>query len=248
MKNKWIVLLVLVIVIVLLFFFCINRAKNRTNYGTNNGTSQGNNSSNGNGNNNSNNNGDSNSVVEPTEDEGSIGAITYGEWGEDNAVYTNEYLGLRVILPPGWVANSDSKIAEMNGMKVEELRDDKLLAKKLNVFLVIADDDEKGDNLQLKSFRSSATIEEHLTEMKTQLESLTYMHYEVERKEDVVVGDRTFSQLVMKLTTDETVSYQRYYATKIDDNIITLSLYSSTDDITINDFLSAIQNETPSNE
>ena len=81
-------------------------------------------------------------------------AALLGEWSGDN-VYTNEALGLRYVLPEGWVYASEEELLNLLGIVMDsELVDDRTkLALKLDesrvIYAMAAQDPAVGNNVQI---------------------------------------------------------------------------------------------------
>lgn len=171
--------------------------------------------------------------------------ISMGEWNGNT--YTNNYLGLKFNLPTGWTHYSDEEIAEMMNISEEVLKDEEQinieLAKLTSVYYLAASDPETLDNVMLMTEKPimDVTTELYLNTLKTQLENLNSINYEVGETGKEKIGNREFDTLTTKATTNGVTMIQKYYIYKSGDHFIDIIVTSNSGEQAINKIIKSFE-------
>ena len=180
-----------------------------------------------------------------TTDEAETTNISMGEWNGNK--YTNDYLGMKFNLPTGWTRYSDEEIAEMMNISGEILKDEEQinieLAKLTSVYYLAASDPETLDNVMLMTEKPimDVTTELYLNTLKTQLENLNSINYEVGETGKEKVGNREFDTLTTKATTNGVNMIQKYYIYKSGDHFIDIIVTSNSGEQAINKIIKSFE-------
>jgi len=171
--------------------------------------------------------------------------ISMGEW-KDN-VYTNDFLGLKFNLPEGWEYANDEEIAEKMNIGKELLNDDqKILAEisELNsVYYVSAMNPNTGDNLTIMTEKpvANVTTEFYLNSLKTQLEAVESIDYEIKETSKETVANREYDVLRAYASISGVSLVQKYYVYKLDNYFLTIIATSVTGEDGMNNMMKAFE-------
>lgn len=157
-----------------------------------------------------------------------------GIW-EDN-VYINEYLGLRCVLPDGFVAATDEEMAAVMGIGFDAISDDNEFRKKVAELKVIGDmmasdtANSRSITVSLENLKLSiggTNIDEaaYAEITRKQLEDLnesTNMDYETLEQTTVDLGGESY--LVMPVLSYGGQLRQEYYLRRVDEYMLIVLL------------------------
>jgi len=169
--------------------------------------------------------------------------LSMGEWKKN--VYTNDFLGVKYKLPDGWKKYSDEEMAEIMHLGTELLSDNqKYLAElaKLNlVYYILVNNPSTGDNIVVMTEKSPLdyTIDYYLDTVKSQLQGIENINYEVGEISKETVAGNEYNVLVANVAGVNMT--QKYYARKIGKYFLSIIATSRKGEAAINDMMKAFQ-------
>ncbi|MBR4386532.1 MAG: hypothetical protein IKP51_08435 [Treponema sp.] len=164
-----------------------------------------------------------------------------GEWNEN--VYTNDFLGIKYTMPEGWTKYNDEQIAEMMNLGKELLNDNQKkfaeLSKLTTVYHLLANNPMNGDTVCVITEKTFLGIsaETYSKTLKTQLEALDAIDYQVSDITTREIAGREFSELK---TTVQAIGFditQIYYSYRLGKYILSIIVTSRGGDEGIDSML-----------
>lgn len=140
--------------------------------------------------------------------------------------YTNEFLGFTFTAPDSWVYSTDEEIAAAMNLGMENFLDEnykKALENNPSVYDMMVVDSVTRSNITVayenleKSFASNITVDQYISALKTQLNSVSSIKYTfTDKTEKVSLGETEFTRSVCEATAYGVSMTQAYYLYKID--------------------------------
>ena len=143
-----------------------------------------------------------------------------GEWNDN--IYTNDFLGIKFQLPEDWKRFSDEDLAQVMNLGTELLNDDQKklaeLSKINSVSYMGANNPATGDSIMVSSVKSifDLTAEYFMNGVKTQLQALESIDYEVSEISKEELAGREYYVLTAKSEISGINLIQKFYVYKID--------------------------------
>lgn len=158
--------------------------------------------------------------------------ISMGEWNDN--VYKNNFLGLEFTLPEGWTYASNEEIAEIMGLGADiAFNNDEDMAELVNltsIYYVFATDPNSGNSVSVFTEKPLAdvTMDYYMEQVKTQLEAVTEINYEIGEAATTVLDGREFSTL--EVTAPDYGFTQKYYMYKMDEYFMGIIVTASQEE------------------
>lgn len=140
--------------------------------------------------------------------------------------YTNEFLGFTFTAPDSWVYSTDEEIAAAMNLGMENFLDEnykKALENNPSIYDMMVVDSVTRSNITVayenleKSFASNITVDQYISALKTQLNSVSSIKYTfTDKTEKVSLGETEFTRSVCEATAYGVKMTQAYYLYKID--------------------------------
>ena len=140
--------------------------------------------------------------------------------------YTNEFLGFTFTAPDSWVYSTDEEIAAAMNLGMENFLDEnykKALENNPSIYDMMVVDSVTRSNITVayenleKSFASNITVDQYISALKTQLNSVSSIKYTfTDKTEKVSLGETEFTRSVCEATAYGVSMTQAYYLYKID--------------------------------
>ena len=168
--------------------------------------------------NNENNNNETQNTIVSNENNITKSEFSMGAWNGN--VYTNDFLDIKFDMPASWSHYTDAEIAEVMDMGKEvAFGDDEFLksvSEKTSVYYVVASDSNTGNSLSIVSEKPivDVQIEQYMTQLKTQLDSLEAIKYETGEVSIEKVGNVEYN--ILEVTVPDYNMSQKYYVKKSD--------------------------------
>ncbi len=149
-----------------------------------------------------------------------INEFSLGEWNDN--IYTNDFLGIKFQLPEDWKRFSDEDLAQVMNLGTELLNDDQKklaeLSKINSVSYMGANNPATGDSIMVSSVKSifDLTAEYFMNGVKTQLQALESIDYEVSEISKEELAGREYYVLTAKSEISGINLIQKFYVYKID--------------------------------
>lgn len=182
---------------------------------------------------------------ENAEKENSKTELSMGEWKGNT--YSNEFLGLKFNLPQGWAYSSEKDIAEMMDIGSELLNDDQKIAAELakltSVYYMVANNPNTGDSVTILSEKplQDVTAKYYLDQLKTQLQALESMNYEIGDTSKEKVSGKEFETLTVTASMSGIEVAQKYYVCKMDEYFVCIIATSTSGETAINDIMKSFK-------
>ncbi len=157
--------------------------------------------------------------------------FSMGEW--NNNVYENEFLGLKFNLPEGWTYLTDAELEE-NNKELGELN---------GVYYVNAKNSSTGDNIIIMTEKTATglTTEYYLEQVKTQLESVDSMSYEIGEISEETVAGRKYKTVTAVASVSGIKVEQKYYVYKMDEYFVSIISTTLNGQSAINNMMEAFE-------
>lgn len=171
--------------------------------------------------------------------------ISMGEWKKN--VYINDFLNIKYRLPDGWTRYSDEDMAEIMKLGTELLSNDKQylaeLAKLNLVYYMLANNPATGDNIVVLTEKSALdyTLDYYLDSVKTQLQDVGTLSYEIGDITKENLAGLEYSVLVANASAGGISMTQKYYARKIGKYFLAIIATSKNGEAAIKDIMKAFE-------
>lgn len=139
--------------------------------------------------------------------------VSRGQW-QDN-VYSNDFAKLKFNLPEGWNYSSDEEIAALMNVGAEALNEDQQklaeLAEQMSLYDMVANDPSTGASVMVMFEKTTLKVNTdfYINQLKTNLEAVTTMEYEIGDTTTQKVGGEEYTVLTTKVPAYNMV--QKYY-------------------------------------
>lgn len=171
--------------------------------------------------------------------------FSMGEWNGN--AYENEFLGLKFNLPTGWTYSSDEEIAQMMNVGAELLGDDLKMAAEMakltSVYYMVANNPNTGDSVTILTEKPvmDVTTEYYLNQLKTQLQSVQSMNYEIGNTSKEKISGKEFDTLTVTASMSGIEVSQKYYVHKMGEYFIGIIVTSTSGESNINSMIKNFQ-------
>ena len=175
---------------------------------------------------------DTETLSEDTEKEETKTEISMGKWIGDT--YKNEFLGIEFVLPQGWERVTDEEIAAMMNIGAEMLNDDQKigaeLAKLTSAYYMSVKNPNTGDNLTILTEKPTMNVTEefYLNQLKTQLEAVESMNYEIGEISKENVSGKEFKSVIATASVSGIEVGQKYFVRKMDKYFVCIIVTSTS--------------------
>lgn len=179
---------------------------------------------------------------ENTENKEETKTISQGKW--EGNTFTSEFSGLKFNLPEGWTRSTDEEIAEVMQLGKEVLEDEGLYSSKLSelnmVYDMMAKNDATNGSVAVLMEKQSASEDEYMEALKTQLGSVTQINYNIADITDTVISGDTYKTLQATAEVSGTTIYQNYYIRREGDYMVEI-LATETSEEAINTIMNSFE-------
>lgn len=171
--------------------------------------------------------------------------FSMGSWSDNS--YSNDFLGLKFKLPNGWKYSSDEEIAEMMNLGTELLNDEQKAAAEVsklnNAYYMVANDPNTGDNISVISEKPAmeVTTEFYINQLKTQLQNVNTISYEIEGTSKETVAGKECDALTVSASMSGIKMTQKYYIYKVDKYVICIIATSTSGEQKINEIMKSFE-------
>ena len=182
---------------------------------------------------------------EDVEEKSESKEFSMGEW--ENNVYTNDFLGIKYNLPSGWKYSSDEEIAKLMNVGKELLNDDQKnlgeIAELTSVYYVVANDPNTGNNIVIMSEKPlmEASTDYYINSLKTQLENLDSINYEIGETSKETIGSRQYDTLTVSTSSNGVKLAQKYYIYKLDKYFVDIIVTSTNGEANISNMMKSFE-------
>ena len=174
-----------------------------------------------------------------------INEFSLGEWNDN--IYTNDFLGIKFQLPDNWKRFSDEDLAQVMNLGAELLNDDQKklaeLSKINSVSYMGANNPTTGDSIMVSSVKSifDLTTEYFMNGVKTQLQALESIDYEVSEISKEELAGREYYVLTAKSEISGINLIQKFYVYKIDKYFLEIVATTLRGEDTITEMMNAFE-------
>ena len=161
-------------------------------------------------------------------------SFSRGEWNGNQ--YVNNFAKIKFSLPTGWGKASDEEIAKIMEIGVEQLNQDQKelaeLAKQTTVYGMVVNNPTTGENVSvlLEKPAVKITTDTYLETLKSQLQLVSSIKYEIGEASTTKIGNENYSVLSAKATVSDVTVGQNYYVKAEGDYIITIIVTTTADE------------------
>ena len=181
------------------------------------------------------------------ETESSIPAnFSMGEWNDN--VYTNDFLGLKLELPDGWIRYGEEEMAAIMNLGAQALNDDlkKLskIAEMTTVYYVLANNPATADSISIITEKQilDVTADVYVTALKDALQTaselVTFTNGNISKEE---IAGREYSVLTINASSSVSKVIQKYCCCKIGKYMLGILISTKSDEAALKDILKAFK-------
>ncbi len=171
--------------------------------------------------------------------------FSMGEW-KDN-LYTNNYLGIKFRLPNGWKYANNEQIAALVNIGKEFLTDQQKFAEEMkksdSVYYMVATNSETNDNIMVmtEKVKEDETLENYISQLKEQLNLVENIKYTVKNSSNENIAGKLYYTLTAEANIENITLTQKYYVSKMNDNILAIIATSSSGEKSIDNMINLFE-------
>lgn len=168
--------------------------------------------------------------------------ISKGKW--DDNVYTSEFADLKFTLPEGWNRSTDEEIAEVMNLGKEVLEDEGLYSSKITqlttVYDMMAKNPTTNGSIAIMMEKTSAKETLYANSLKTQLESVTQMKYNIGEITETTISGNKYTVVPATINVSGQQIFQNYYIRSVGDYMVAI-LVTETSEANVNNLMNCFE-------